>query len=999
MLITALERIVGIIGLAALMAVLGASIPGLRSLSALDVFVCTFGLFVVAAAFSWAFRPETASAPSDPVEQGQDVPGLVALLGAQEGSSRLEKTISPSETARHQPDSPAWSLPPRPEVRSSPPFIDLEDPIIPHRTRADARGSPDLVPELSLDFDVAGGSVQIRLELPPSERIPPSASPAAPSEVSLAKPKDREETTEPDGRIADRRIRSGETWNDVAASLGTSRQTLDRKIKDANALDRASSTTMRAAGPKADADPVEVIRAKTAPDKGEAIPGRIPAETAAHSPSALRPVQADIQRPLWSPPRQADEAPDSAVLTWHGKGESIAVGSYTLTDPLVYVCDGRGSSREASCIDRRQTIGKPIFEPVGSLGYYPEYSRLSINQRANYLQWLAGGRVGPLSDIGYAFLYFYGLERRLLIEGQDLSPIVKEVVRLLETYTFSGSFDGYLSRFLSYTLARTDISTLKEKWFQAVFERTRAHRDEQHLAVGLAWLFSNERPLPPAWACRIARLDPRSPRSVVLERLPDQFNALFLRRYRDRYGDGMKLTAAKRDREVTYQPASPSRLSDEAASADLKPVKVAHVMGIQSQFAHLVQIWACCIEELKPLSRVVAKGADVSNRAAYEALPDELKAETEHPDKPRWDQLAVDQVQEDGTVILKVGALAEIQGYAEKPKLTAKQSEAIAQTAHSVGFMIEPDPRITNRAYGWEDHAAVFRPEERPSLPQGNSFAGAALLLELGMFIAAADGEIEEEEVNHIAGFLESQFFLDPPDARRLEALKRVFLSQHPSIAGIGKRLERIVNLEQVESIGPFLFGVAAANGAIEKAEISALRSAYRALGIDPKGLDRQLAEYGRIAREPVEVVAAPEQENRGEVIPPREAIGPRPSYVLNQALIKILRRESDQVKEMLAKAMENDEPEDPVETAPGPPADPRLEGLDGHYSAVLLLLLERKSWTRAEFDDLVRRHSLMTSGTLDVVNEWAYERFDDPILEEDGDSVRVHSHLVMEPS
>ena len=65
-------------------------------------------------------------------------------------------------------------------------------------------------------------------------------------------------------------------------------------------------------------------------------------------------------------------------------------------------------------------------------------------------------------------------------------------------------------------------------------------------------------------------------------------------------------------------------------------------------------------------------------------------------------------------------------------------------------------------------------------------------------------------------------------------------------------------------------------------------------------------------------------------------------------------------------------------------------------YSA---LLCDRTSWNRSELDELVRRQSLMPSGTLDKINEWAYERFDDPILEEDSDSIRVHSHLVVEPS
>jgi uncharacterized tellurite resistance protein B-like protein len=888
-------------------------------------------------------------------------------------------------------DPPASSLPPRPAAKSlppviqieetivPPPMITLEEPEIPHQTRSAARMTAESVAEFSLDFDSANGAAGMTLDLESLERKPPITVPATPQARHAPDAKRSEDSRE--------------------------KPIVNATVRVSSPTTPATEPERRVAGAKDRTEPIEVIAAKLASDPGEVIPKQVHIDSTSHPLDVSRRPTEGL-RPLWSPPKNVETPPDTAVLTWHGKGRNVTVGPYTLVDPLVYVCDGQRSSSEASCIDRRHPIGKPVAEPVGSLGYYPEYSRLSSDQRANYLQWLAGGRTGRLSNIGYAFLYFYGLERRLLIDDQDLSPVVKKVVRLLETYTFSGSFDGYLSRFLSYTLARSGIGTLKEKWFQAVFERTRAQRDEQHLAVGLAWLFSNERPLPPGWACRIARLDPRSPRSVVLERLPDQFNALFLKRYRDRYGNGMKLTAAKRDREVTYQPASPSRSPYASSSTELKPVKIPHVMGIQSQFEPLVKIWRSCVEELKPLSRVMAKGADVSNRAAYEALPGELKAETEHPDKSRWDQVAAEQAQEDGTVLVKVGMLAEIQGYAPRARLTAKQSEALAQTAHSVGFMIEPDPRITNRAYGWEDHAVLFRPEDRPILPQDHHFAGASLLLELGMFIAAADGEIEEQEVNHIASFLESQFLLDPADARRLESLKRVFLKQHPSIAGTGKRLQKIANTRQVESIGQFLFGVANVNGSIEKAEITALRSAYRALGIDPKSLDRQLAEYSRLQKEPIQVVARQEHESTGEAIPAQNVAAARPLYALDKSLIELLMRETDQVRSILGEAMGDDEAADDAEAAspPSPPPEPprpdlRFEGLDGRYSAVLALLCARTSWSRPEFDALVRGHSLMPSGALDIINEWAYERFDDPILEEDGDSIRVHSQLVVEPS
>jgi hypothetical protein len=697
-------------------------------------------------------------------------------------------------------------------------------------------------------------------------------------------------------------------------------------------------------------------------------------------------------------------------LIWCGKGQSFEVGPYKLSDPLVYTYNGRRDSGEASCIDLRKRVGRPVREPRGSLGYYPSYDRLTDDQRANYLQWLAGGRSGPLEDIGYAFLFFYGLERRLLVEGQDLSPIVKETVRLLETYDFSGSFDGYLSRFLSYSLAKSQIGTLKEKWFQTVFEKTRAQRDEQHLAVGLAWLFSQKRPLPVHWAMRLARLDPRAPRSVVLDRLPEQFRTLFAKRYAEHFGEGLLLKSAKRDREVVYRPASPSLLQQVGSGAFLAPVRVPNVLGIQSQFSPLIQIWTSCIEELKPLSRLMARGAEVTTRAAYEALPENLKAETEHPDKALWEKLTSEHAREDGTVLVPVGSLAKIHGIDERPKLTPKQSGSLAGTAHAVGFVIEPDFRITSQPYKWEESIALFRPEERPALPTDGRYVGAALMLELGMFVAAADGEIEGEEVDHIAGFLESQFLLEPQDVRRLEALKQVFLCQNPQITGIGKRLKATLSPAQLESVGEFLVGVAAANGSIDKKEVSALRSAFRAMGIEAKVLDRLVEEYRRRATEPIEVQAGTTSPEAGEAIPARKEVGTQPVFRLDAALLEQLMHETHQVAMMLDEAMQDEDSDsetlaEPIEqptavvpeVVPTPQRTSRFDGLESRHSAVLEDLCVRPMWFRADFEELVRRHSLMPSGAMDRINEWAHDCFNDPILEEDGDQLIVHIELLSE--
>ena len=52
---------------------------------------------------------------------------------------------------------------------------------------------------------------------------------------------------------------------------------------------------------------------------------------------------------------------------------------------------------------------------------------------------------------------------------------------------------------------------------------------------------------------------------------------------------------------------------------------------------------------------------------------------------------------------VEVSKLAAIHGLERAPKLTPKQSQALAQTAEYVGLVIEPDARLTNRPYSWED--------------------------------------------------------------------------------------------------------------------------------------------------------------------------------------------------------------------------------------------------------------------------------------------------------
>ena len=92
----------------------------------------------------------------------------------------------------------------------------------------------------------------------------------------------------------------------------------------------------------------------------------------------------------------------------------------------------------------------------------------------------------PLENSGYAFLFFYGLERRFLVEQQNHTAIVEQVVRLLDTYPSFRLFDAYLNLFLAYTVAKIGIESMTERTFDSIFEKTRLKWDENILPL-LNW--------------------------------------------------------------------------------------------------------------------------------------------------------------------------------------------------------------------------------------------------------------------------------------------------------------------------------------------------------------------------------------------------------------------------------------------------------------------------------------------------------------------------------
>ncbi|MDP2030571.1 MAG: TerB N-terminal domain-containing protein [Thiobacillus sp.] len=273
----------------------------------------------------------------------------------------------------------------------------------------------------------------------------------------------------------------------------------------------------------------------------------------------------DLSTQDYSFNRQKPTVRDGDEL-WLSEGKSINVGGYLLNGGFLYVGkgldNGNGWQIEAALIDPSLPVNQRDDDyTVRKLNYWPSYSEASREARASYLNWLANGRSDPRADVGYVFLYFYALERRVLVDTTqsesakaELPAIMREVERLLGIYSGSYSFQRYAGSLLEFLKASQTVVHCPDSpvHLSVNGELTFAHR------LCLGQISNLRKALPGEWAYLWLRGDPTTRLKTAAQRCPEEFKRAFLNEYSKKFGAGLLLPQNKTRLKVSYRPASPS---------------------------------------------------------------------------------------------------------------------------------------------------------------------------------------------------------------------------------------------------------------------------------------------------------------------------------------------------------------------------------------------------------------------------------------------------------
>ncbi len=707
--------------------------------------------------------------------------------------------------------------------------------------------------------------------------------------------------------------------------------------------------------------------------------------------------------------REAEER----KIKWLGSCDVLKANGFYINRPLTYRSNAPCPHTDPSEID----ISLSVKESYSSepLPYWPFYAKLTSSQRFTYLKWLSAGcNLLPPED-GYLFIYYYGLERRALVDDTDHAIIFAEVQRLREVYQECGSqrkrnsFMNYSSAFLWF-LAAHRPKEIKQKDVQRLAQLTRSWNEEK-LAAALAWCSASKTPLPAWLAFVVAGESPQSQRSVVTKRAGEEFRTLFEKRYKTQHNKGIKLKSSKQILRIAYNPAS-EVIGEKSAEVD-------NPISIKSQFKSLSEIWNSCITDLRKLSTTrKSQQNQEMNVQVWDALPIELKDATEHPSNDALCALVSDSVDAEGHVFIEAGQIAKTLGFEHRLRYTTKQSKSLAVSMEYIGFAIEPDARLTGKGYQAASLVVVF-PQAYEGDPNYQRYGAAACMMRLGISVAEADGSVDAIELKHICNHIEEAFDLNDHERRRLEALKTLLARTGSDITGLGKRLQSVVQPLGRQSIARLLMAVAASDGIVTEDEQIALKKCFRALGLTANTLDTLLHDLSPKQHDELVTVAKNQVSAAGETIPqplstPLHQIDH--TVRLDKEAISRIMHETREVSSILAAAMDIPSEESPLHSASvedsvptksvgavivGSPGEITTNspfnrtGVLVQYTAFLSELVTREQWPHNEANELARRHGHMLGGALESINQWSYEVHDDQLIYEDENGLEVQLDLL----
>lgn len=648
-----------------------------------------------------------------------------------------------------------------------------------------------------------------------------------------------------------------------------------------------------------------------------------------------------------------------------------------------------------------EITSKDLYYTDQSLSYWPSYDKISAKCRGVYLDWLEGDRSDPKTPISYAFIYFSGLEYRIIADKKHVSDaeylgIYKEVVRLYLVFNENHSFAKYSSGFLRFLkAARTELidNYEAENAIKDVGLLMRLAPDneliivekinnQEYISEELAW----------EWLIESRAYKFKTP----YDRFTTEFRHLFKVFYYKKYPNGMRLQHNGSSMHLMYEPSNYAVVGIPFALKHLPSLK-----SYTEELDSLVSIAEDCNLALEPASRWLGRG--VHNKHDVETivlLPKEviksLTAEyAELRDVQKWARREL----EDKGGLTNTTALWSLLGEdismlseedKEEKKDVERKTLLMFQLIEGLGFGVAPDKEHHGETVGVFESFVMFKGSHPVDFNPSENYHDAKGIIALVSPVLKGTPKNSTEldavkESKSIMQIVHNAFSLDEVESKSLEAYALWKLSNNSYTIKIKPKKNYFKTFKNPnEEVASLVVQACFHDGLVSKDRVKKAEKVYAYMGWDNGSLSSSIHKLQ---------TSSPELSNR------------KANAGLDFEKLKKYENETKKVGSILSNVFSNDESVVEAETlAPSAASEEPattdslgLDGLDEVHSELYNKLVEKDEWATADVEAMCQSLDLMLSGAIETINDWSFEKIDAAVIEEDDDLVIVDSDSVAE--
>jgi hypothetical protein len=590
-----------------------------------------------------------------------------------------------------------------------------------------------------------------------------------------------------------------------------------------------------------------------------------------------------------------------------------------------------------------------------------DYAELTGIQRRKFISWLCGGRTGDNIQEWFVLLFLYGLERRVLVDGErglvkqdELITIRDEARRIFELY--GGGKNTETRRAYSNFLAFLELKCGEQKLYDIplpLFERKKRRRDDTlpvYIDVALFQCAKDGVPVNPELACYWYILGSDASDidlSVICEK---EFKKLFMLRYAEAYGAGFSIKVPKK-----AVPAGECRYIPECGELHETVFNIPDgALVVSDRKIHkdkLEKITERCNHDLMPFMRWLAKsGPDVNLFEGDLKLPPVM---WEGSEKENF-LLLKETVKKSGRMI-NAGHLKKT--FFKTVPFSKSSFMDLARSLEAENIALEPDILSFPSQVNENDTFMIYMLKNKPPSPRSNfNYEFSKRVIELAVSVIKFYWP-DDRTIKIYYPIKLDDYFYD-----RLFAYINLLLRYPPPLQ---RCINRVKNSPDVDKKHIIRY--------IRHSIPEDRRMSYEAVSV----IERLYSAFGLPAQE---LYSTLHNDESTDITPKKDDIE------LDKDKIKQLQSDSDHVFTMLSEIFQSDDDKQnaPDSAISGTGTPGNSFSFDDEQVTFLKIIISRPQWRRDELDEQARQHNLMLDGLVEIINEAAYDEFDEPLMEGD---------------